>query len=158
MSAPLPALVAVEDLEARLPADITDAHDRLRAQKLLDDASVLVRHEARNNFVNDDGDDTAPDLVRVIVLAAAKRAWFNPAAIETQQLGAVSVRYGDVWLTATERGQLASIISGANAAGVRMLELRHGFGFNGAVSDEVPVDYGDGVGIGTADGFPMPRW
>lgn len=85
----LPALAPVADLEARLgldPATLTGP-DQVRAQAALDDASALVRDEARRDFVDTDGNVDAPDAVIRVVLGSALRNYRNPDSEITQQVG-----------------------------------------------------------------------
>lgn len=149
----LPALVGLEELERRLGESILEPAERDRAAALLSDASTLVRHEAGRTWVDANGDLVAdvPDIAVTVALHAAMRAWYNPASIESQQLGAASVRFGDVWLSAVERDRLNSL----GRTTIISVEAEHGFGFHRDVDWWVPVDYGDGVGIPYGDPYPL---
>lgn len=148
----LPPLAAIGDLEARIGEPIKEVAERERAVAVLTDASTLVRDAAGATLVNDTGDvDSPPDIAVAITLAAAVRAWYNPAGVSSGQIGASTFRFaGDVWLTAAERGRLSSL-SGQTITSV---EMTHGFGFDGLPSGYVPVDYGDGQAP-YADWFPL---
>lgn len=125
----LPALASLDQLDDRLPGGAGSV-ELARALAALDDASALVRAEARRNWtqVVDDvtvldlptGDDQwrADILVRV-TLSAALRALTNPEGVTAEQVGTYQVSYGgarstDVYLTAAEKVQVrrAAGISG----------------------------------------------
>lgn len=150
----LPALATVADLEARLGHTITDAGERERAQALLNDASTLVRFEAGQSWVDENGALTAvPDLAVTITCQAALRGWYNPAGVESEQLGAVSVRYGNAWLTAQERAQLALFSRGK---GLDQAILIGNFGFERADVGWVPVNNEETLDTSqVADHFPL---
>lgn len=151
----LPSLATIADLEARLGHPITDEAERERAQALLNDASALVRFEANQTWLDENGDLLAevPDLAVTITCQAALRGWYNPSAIESAQLGAVSVRYGNAWLSAQERAQLALFSRGH---GLSQAELVGGYGFEGAVWGYVPVNNEEGLDTSAvADHFPL---
>lgn len=150
----LPPLAPISELERRIGRSIDPGAERERAAALISDASTLVRHEASATWVDADGELIAvPDLAVTIALAAALRGWYNPAAIESTQLGAVSVRYADVWLTATERDRLGSL----GATGFQSITMRHGYGFDGPDRwGYAPVAHGDNdLGADAADWFPI---
>ena len=150
----LPPLATITDLEARLGHPITDPAEQARANALLADASALVRFEANQTWVDDDGDLAAvPDLAVTITCQAALRGWFNPSGIESAQLGAVSVRYGQAWLTAQERAQLALF---AHGKGLDQVILTGGFGFAETASGWVPVNNSPDLDTAAvADHFPL---
>lgn len=102
----LPALASVEDMEARLALDsgsLTGV-DRIRAQKALDDASALVRDEARLDWISSDGTVTAPDVIVRVVLGAALRTYRNPDSEISQTAGpfARSLKASEVGTYLTE--------------------------------------------------------
>lgn len=144
-------LTTVEELERRLGQTIPSGPERDRAEALLSDASTLVRHEAGRTWVNAVGEiEDVPDLAVTVTIKAALRAWYNPAGVESQQLGAASVRYGDVWLTGTERDSLSQLTRQT----VLSIDLDHGYGFDGnATQGWVPYDF---TGLGPAPGDPFP--
>ena len=85
----LPALATVHDLEARLgldPDTLVDA-EKSRAQAALDDVSTLVRYEARQEWVDANGEPDAPYVVVRIVLGAALRTYRNPDSELSQTAG-----------------------------------------------------------------------
>lgn len=145
-------LASIVELERRIGETITDSKERDRALALLTDASTLVRHEAGRTWVDADGELTdVPDVAVAIALAAAMRSWYNPAGVESTQLGAVSVRFPDVWLTSRERDQLTSL----TRQGIISVDTSHGYGWDCDTVGWAPVDYGGGAGVGTADWFPI---
>jgi hypothetical protein len=152
----LPALATIEDMEARLGHPITDPADRARAQALLDDASALVRFVANQEWMDYTYDPPVlaevPDVVVSITCGAALRGWYNPAGIESAQLGAVSVRYGGAWLSGSEREALASYSRGK---GLQQQLLKPGFGFDRNTYGWVPVDNEEGLSTPDADWFPI---
>jgi hypothetical protein len=154
----LPSLATLADLEARLGHAI-DPADQARAQALLDDASALVRLAAHNDFMTLDEPpvlDVVPDICVTITCGAALRGWYNPAGIESAQLGAVSVRYGGAWLTQAERDLLGDLIgAGPGSRSLRQVTLRPGYGWDGAATDYVPVDNEPGLHTPDADWFPL---
>lgn len=148
----LPPLATVADLEARLGHPITDPAEQARANALLADASALVRFAAGQTWVDENDNLTVvPDLAVTVTCQAALRGWYNPANIESAQLGAVSVRYGNAWLTAQETAQLAEFSQGH---GLTQATLVGGFGFEGGVYGYVPVDNEEGLSTPAADWFP----
>lgn len=151
----LPPLALVPDLEARLVAPITDPHQRERAESLLADASALVRWEAGRDWVDDVGQlTTVPDIAFMITLQAALRAFYNPAQVSSQQLGAASVRYGDVWLTSAERNRLADL--GGTRGNMQSIQMSGGYGFEGPENlGWVPVSNYEGADTPDADWFPI---
>lgn len=150
----LPPLADLSALAARLGAPFEPGAERERAAALLSDASVLVRHEAGRTWIDAEGElAEVPDIAVTTTLMSATRAWYNPASVDSQQLGAVSVRFGDVWLTAAERSRL----KGLGQAGLSSIKLTPGFGFEtDDTTGWAPVDYLD-VGTPTpgADWAPI---
>lgn len=150
----LPPLATIEEFNALIVGDVKPGDDTDRANALLAAASSLVRFEAGNNWVDETGALTGvPDVATTITLAAATRAWYNPAGVASQQLGAASVRYGDVWLTKTESDRLG-LMSGKR--GLSSVNLTPGFGFErDPLLGYAPVDYGGGADYSNADWFPI---
>jgi hypothetical protein len=65
----------------------------------------------------------------------------------------VSIRYGDVWLTAVERDHLGTLNTGR--AGTLSLELKHGYGFEGnRLEGWAPYQFNE-VGPAPGDWFPI---
>jgi hypothetical protein len=152
----LPSLATVADMEARLGHPIDDPDEQARAQALLDDASALIRFEANENWVTTDDPPVlgaVPDYVVSLTAVAALRGWYNPAGIESAQLGAVSVRYGGAWLTNAERANLALLNRGQ---GLQNVPLTPGFGFERNLMGYVPVDNAENLHTPEADWFPLP--
>lgn len=111
----LPALATSDALASRLADGIPEGAER-RAQALLEDASTLVRSTAGLTWVDAEGELIAdiPDLARLVVLAAAKRAFENPKGVRSETAGPFTVQHanrdGDlVWLTDAEVAQLGAL-------------------------------------------------
>lgn len=108
MTAPLADLAALED---RLGEGTLSGNDQVRAQALLDDASVLVRDVAgQPDWTAGD----APARAVQIVLAAAQRAYRNPDGLITERIGDASWGYHHgaapgVYLTKDEVGALRGL-------------------------------------------------
>jgi hypothetical protein len=114
----LPAFATVADLEARLGLAIGSltGPERARAQAALDDASALVRAEARRTWVvitqDIDGNDVytltdVPDVIVRVTLGAALRNFQNPDdRVISETVGPFSrtLRYSEhgVYLTDAE--------------------------------------------------------
>lgn len=152
----LPSLATVEDMEARIGHAIAEAGERGRAQALLDDASAIIRYAANEDWMDDTEDPpvlgAVPDFVVSLTCLAALRGWYNPAGIESAQLGAVSVRYGGAWLTNSEREQLALMNRGH---GLQQQLLKPGFGFDRDTYGWVPVQNQANLASPDADWFPL---
>lgn len=146
-------LATVEDMETRLGKPISDGAERDRAAALIADASTLVRHEVGQTWVNAEGDlENVPDVAVMTALSAAMRAWFNPSQIESAQLGAVSIRYGDVWLTAVERERLGTL---NGRVGFHSVNTNHGYGFEGPDRQGWAPYQFNPVGPAPGDWFPI---
>ena len=81
-----------------------------RAKAALEDASALVRNEAGEEWLDDDGDlETVPAAIVAVTLEVARRAFKNPDGVSQAAVGDVSVSYarddgsGIVYLTRDER-------------------------------------------------------
>lgn len=106
----LPALASISELEARLGLDSETLRDAEleRARAALDDASALVRMEARNKWVDaTTGALTAiPDVIVRVVLGAAQRNYTNPDAAIQETAGPFTRRLNEadtgVYLTKAE--------------------------------------------------------
>jgi hypothetical protein len=151
----LPPLVTIDEFNALIVGDVKPGDETTRANALIAAASALVRFEAGMTWVDaTTGVLTAvPDVAAQITLSAATRAWYNPAQVSSQQLGASSVRYGDVWLTKSEADRL-NLLSGKRA--LSSVNLTPGFGFErDSMVGWAPVDYGGGADYSAADWFPI---
>lgn len=151
----LPPLATLPQLEARLGRTLTVQADIDRANALLEDASSLVRFEAGEDWVDPDtGALTAvPDVATTITLAASVRAWFNPAQVQSEQLGAAMVRFGDVWLTGAEADRLGRL---GDDATLHSVELTAGFGWEGTALGWAPCDNNNnGASVLYADWAPI---
>lgn len=103
----LPPLADIEQFSARLPGGL-DPADETRAEALLEDASALVRSEAGVDWVDAGGELTdVPDIIRVTVLAAAKRAFINPDGVTAEAIQDYQASFSsaspDIYLTKQER-------------------------------------------------------
>lgn len=103
------ALASVADLEARLGLDpeTLTGPDLGRARAALDDASALVRLEARRTWINETtGAVEAPDAIVRVVLGAAQRNFSNPDAVIQETVGPFARRLNEtdtgVYLTKAE--------------------------------------------------------
>lgn len=143
----LPPLATPEQLAVRVgKTDFAVGAEADRAFALLEDASSLVRFEVGLDWVDPDTGallTTVPDVAVTITLSAATRAWFNPAQVQSEQLGAAMVRFGDVWLTSAEAERLAGL--NTSASDLTSVSLTPGFGFERPVGlGWAPADYGEG--------------
>lgn len=152
----LPPLATIEQLEARLGRQLTDPAEIDRANALLEDASSLVRFEAHTDWIDPDTGLPVPppDVAVTITLASATRAWYNPAQVQSEQLGAAMVRFGDVWLTGAEADRLARL---GGTSGLTSVELTGGYGFERPYwLGYAPCDNnGDGATVPYADWAPI---
>lgn len=104
MAAELPPLAEVDDLEKRLGRTLSD-EEKVRAAGAIEDASALVRLEARRDFF---GTSTVvPGAIRAVVLRVARREFSNPDSRTNRQIGPFSETYasgsGTAYLTDEER-------------------------------------------------------
>lgn len=114
----LPAFASVDDLKARVPGGIED-DDQTRAQAVLNGASSLIRAEAGQSWVDEDGALALPsgedawkaDALVFVCLGAALRSFLNPQNL-TGESEAVdgynhaeqfAIASPDVYLTKSER-------------------------------------------------------
>lgn len=123
----LPAFATLVEFAARIHGGIDDT-DEPRAQAALDDASTLIRDAADKTWVTDDElDDPIPDVLRIVCLAAARRAFNNPDGIRSESAGSYSVSLadssGDVYLTKKEE---ARVRAAAGKAGLGSIGLTTG--------------------------------
>lgn len=103
----LPALADMFALEVRLGRDLEGA-EAARAQAALDDASALVREEARRDWLDADGNPNPPSAVLTVVLTAALRVVRNPDGYTSEAEGDYSYRRSEdtglgVYLTEEEK-------------------------------------------------------
>lgn len=107
----LPALASLDDLNVRLPEPAEEDADEARAQAALDDASTLVRLTTGQSYVDEDEEliDSIPDVVVVVTLAAARRAYLNPDDVRQESVGPYSVTLAGtgVYLTDDEKALLS---------------------------------------------------
>lgn len=116
--ATLPSLASLEQFQVRLGVtSLLDEYleptepDGLRAQANLDDASALIRGEAKMVWVDEYGElvDDVPDIIVAITIAVASRAYKNPDGYSQATLGDASVSFsregnaGLLYLTKSEK-------------------------------------------------------
>lgn len=83
------ALVDITAFEDRLGRPMTDTSEIVRATSALEDASTLVLDEGDATWTA----DTAPDIVKTIVLTVARRVFENPEGASQKSVGDASVSY-----------------------------------------------------------------
>lgn len=141
----LPPLATLDQLAVRVgKTAFAPGVEVDRASALLEDASALVRFEAGTDWVDPESGAAlpVPDVAVTITLSAATRAWFNPAQVQSEQLGAALVRFGDVWLTGVEADRLANL---GGEGDLKSVSLTPGFGFERLDAyGWAPCDYGQG--------------
>lgn len=114
------ALAAVADLEIRL-GTVLEGTDLARAQAALEDVSVEVLAVAGTDW----DDQSVPDIVRVIVLTAAKRIFSNPQGLAGEQLGEYSWRLpGGVAGTTLTDDECRKVITAAGLSTVGSAQVR----------------------------------
>lgn len=102
----LPPLATLDDLRLRLPADV-DIEDTSRAAAALEDASALVRDEAKTTWTDAAGDIfEVPEIVRTIVLQVALRSLDRSFVYGAD--GQVQQQDGGLYLKADEKARLAA--------------------------------------------------
>ncbi len=151
----LPPLATLSQFEARIGRSVTAGAETDRANALIEDASSLVRFEAGEDWVDENGILTVvPDVAVTITLASATRGWYNPAQVQSEQLGAAMVRFGDVWLTGAEADRLKRL---SDDGAFKSVQLSGGFGFDGdPLIGWCPCDNNDdGLSVPWADWAPI---
>ena len=109
MPNPLPP--SLDALETRLglaPGDL-EGPDKTRAEQALEDAVTLVLAEVSETLATK-WQAEAPDVVRLVVLTAAKRGYENPRGIQQETLGEHTVGLSEtsgVYLSVREAAQIA---------------------------------------------------
>lgn len=127
---PLPPLVA--SLEARLgvPEGSLEGVDRARAEMALDDASTLILAEISPALASS-WSHSAPSIVTVIALKAARREFDNPRGIRSETLGEHAVGLSEtsgVFLSEREVRQIKRAASGKRATFVGSPRTPSGYG------------------------------
>jgi hypothetical protein len=111
----LPAFATVDQFADRLPGGLA-LGDLSRALAALEDASALIRVEAGKDWAGgDDGDELDfgdlaqrhQDAITTVCISVARRAFTNPAGVNSQTAGPFSSDFADassdVYLKASER-------------------------------------------------------
>lgn len=116
----LPLLATVAELAARLGISVPDGAERLRAEAAIRDASTLARAATRTSWVDTEGELVAdvPEVVGMVVLTAARRAFENPSGVTQKTAQDVSVSYASrsesaVYLTDAEEELLRGAVPGS---------------------------------------------
>lgn len=106
---PLPALAEITDFEEWSGVEV-EAEDRARVDSYLMAASVLVRSEAHETFVDAEGalETDIPDAIGTVVVMVAARVWSNPEGFIAEGEGPFTgTRHKDagqvLYLTETEK-------------------------------------------------------
>ena len=119
----LPPLATIDQLAARLPADVP-LDDQARAEAALTDASALVRDEAGATWVDSTGALTAvPDIVVVIVLEVAFRALDRSF---TYGENGEARANGGLYLKADEKQRLNAAVTGGTKPALWVLTTTRG--------------------------------
>lgn len=123
MSSPYPDLVSPVDLQKRLqrPTAYTGA-ELARVQSVCEDASVLVRFESQNTWLDPDDPSQAkaPEIVFLIARRCAERAVRNPSNTSAESAADYSyqrngtVGEGSLFLTDREIADLKQANGGLN--------------------------------------------
>lgn len=131
------SLASLEELKARLPRAVS-ASDELRAETALDDASVLVLDASGEEWTS----ETVPDVVKVVVLNAARRAFLNPEELVSEALGDYSRKRAaaSVFLTREEKH---TIRKAAGKSGVSTIDLFGDLPVSEDFTDPTPFDIED---------------
>lgn len=115
---PLPPLVAALERRLGIPEDSLEGVDRARTEAALDDASTLILAEVSPALATS-WSHSAPSIVAVIALKAARREFDNPRGLRSETLGKHSIGLSEssgVYLTAREVRQIARAASGKRAS------------------------------------------
>lgn len=117
----LPALAAIEALEARLGGRNLDPGDVIQAESLIAYASAVIRGHTGRDYVDDDGllIDPLPDGVAEVAVEMVFRAISNPAGVTQDTAGPFTVSFGSdaaqrIYLTASDR----TILGGRASSGL----------------------------------------
>lgn len=136
-------LASVQNLADRLGQPLTEGTpDYTRAESNLEDASALVMAASR---VYDPGDDI-PDLVKVVTLQAAKRAFLNPTGTTQRTMGPFTEGFSaqaasGVYLTEDEErllSQVAETTGGLVSVPTRRLHEHSWCGYEYAYDQNFP--------------------
>jgi len=120
-----PPLITIEEYAARLGHTL-GATEQAQAAALLGDASALVRLEAGEDFLNDDGDlDEVPDAIAGVVYAMVRRAIENPRALTGETLGDYSWQAGGssstgIYLMRAEKRTVRQAVGKLSAGSVQL--------------------------------------
>lgn len=111
----MPALATVAQVEARLGEPIEEPDDIALAEACLAEASELVRFYAHQPLWTA---STAPAVAVTIAVAAAARAWLNPAGYDSERGDMVTFNRGkDYTAGASLTPQEISIVKALGARG-----------------------------------------
>lgn len=126
---PLPP--TVDALEARLgiPTGALEAEDRARAEMALEDASTLILAEVSPALASSWA-HSAPSVVAVIALKAARREFDNPRGLRSETLGEHTVGLSEtsgVFLSEREVRQITRAAFGRRKCFVGSLRTPSGY-------------------------------
>lgn len=143
-----PSLASIDDLSSRLPAN-SGTVDATRATAALIDASAVVRLEAGEDWLDDDGVlETVPDMVVAVTCASAARAYLWSGNVMSEQVGSWSAQYASredaLSLTPSEKRLIRRALTGST--GIGSVELESPF-------TTVDATYADVTG--TDEQFPI---
>lgn len=119
----LPLLASVDQLEARM-SERLETTDMIRAEALLEDASALIRQEAGEDWVDDNGElAEVPDIIVTVTVAVARRALTNPDQLQSESISSDAYSYtrtnsSDVYLKAAERKAIRRAVGRSSAGSV----------------------------------------
>lgn len=126
---PLPPLVAALERRLGIPEDSLEGVDRARAEAALDDASTLILAEVSpalaSSWVH-----SAPSIVAIVALKAARREFDNPRGLRSETLGEHTVGLSEtsgVFLSEREVRQITRAASGKRASAVGSIRTPSGY-------------------------------
>lgn len=114
MTSPLPPLISSLESRLGLPSGALQGEDLARATAALDDAATLALAEVSTSLA-ETWTTSAPAVVVLVVLKAARREYENPRGMNLETLGEHSVGLTDTsgaYLTAREVAQVRRAASG----------------------------------------------
>lgn len=109
-----PTLADIWQLQQRIPGGVA-SEDLPRALAALDDASALIRVEAGEDWLDDDGNlETVPAAIVSVCCAVVRRVLDNPAGLTSETIAGYSYSQAnasaDVFLTKAERATIRKAV------------------------------------------------
>lgn len=134
-----PTLVDIWQLEQRIPGGVASG-DLPRALAALDDASALIRVEAGEDWLDDDGIlETVPAAIVSVCCAVVRRVLDNPSGLTSEAIAGYSYTQtnasADVFLTKSEKATIRKVMG---TGGLVSIELESPF------TSPLPYDYRGG--------------